>query len=207
MTITSIEKTKKGRYSLFVDDEFLFSIHKDTFYKSKIKIGLNLSIQELEQLRYEDECFSAKNQALDILSRSAQSSGTLKDKLSRYYSAEPVDLAVLRMQELGLVNDVDYACRLARDCVNLRGYSLQRLKQHLRSKRLPTDAIDEALAQFEEHDETDPIVDIILKKYRSKIFDRDGLQKTIAALQRRGFRYEDIKSALRKIEDEELYDE
>ena len=31
MRITGIETTKKGRYALMVEDEFVFSLHRDTF--------------------------------------------------------------------------------------------------------------------------------------------------------------------------------
>lgn len=203
--MTDITKTKKGRYSLFVDEEFVFSIHKDSFFKTKLTVGTLLTVQELEQLRLEDELLSAKDTAMGILSRSAQSSGMLWDKLSRYYSEASVEGAIARMTELGLVDDTDYAMRLARDCINLRGYSMVRLRQELRRKKLPPNAVEAAIEQFEERDESDPIIELVLKKYRAKIFDADGLRKTIAALMRRGFSYSDIKTALNRIEEEELY--
>ncbi|MEG0853063.1 MAG: regulatory protein RecX [Angelakisella sp.] len=205
MTVTDITKTKKGRYALFVDGEFLFSIHKDSFFKTKLTTGISMTVQELEQLRLEDELLSAKEAALNVLSRAAQSSGMLREKLARYYGEEAVEGTVERMTELGLLDDVDYAKRLASDCVKLRGYSLARLRQELRRRKLPPEAIEAALEQFEERDESDPIIDIILKKYKAKIFDEEGLRKTIAALMRRGFSYSDIRTALNRIEEEELY--
>ena len=205
LIITSIEKTKKGRYSLFIDGEFLFSVHPDTYLKSKLKDGQQVSIEELEEIRLADEYLSAKENALNILSRTSQSSGVLADKLSRYYGEEAVERTVTRMNELGLLNDLDYALRYSRDCVNLKKYSLTRTKQDLKRKKIPPHLIEEALAQFEEDDEPDQIVALILKKYKSKIMDHDGLQKTIAALMRRGFPYRSIKIALDKIEEEELY--
>ena len=51
------------------------------------------------------------------------------------------------------------------------------------------------------------LIEIILKKYRDKIFDTGSLRKTIAALQRRGFGYDDIRAALRRIQEEELWED
>lgn len=205
MTVTDITKTKKGRYALFADGEFLFSVHKDSFFKTKLSVGNAMTVEELEELRLEDEFISAKESALNILSRASQSSGMLREKLSKYYGEDAVERTLVRMAELGLLDDRDYARRFASDCVKLRGYSMQRLKQALWQKKLPPEAIEAGMAQFDDRDETQPIIDMILKKYKSKIFDEDGLRKTIAAMQRRGFSYGDIKTALNRIEDEELY--
>lgn len=205
MTVTDVAKTKKGRYALFVDDEFLFSIHSDSFFKTKLAVGLQLTVQELEELRQQDQLLSAKAAAMDTLSRAAQSSGILLQKLTRYYDPEAAEAAVERMTELGLVDDADYARRLAADGVNLRGYSMARVRQVLRQKKLPPEVIEAALESFEDRDESEPIITLLLKKYREKLFDRDDLRKVVAALQRKGFSYNDIKTALNRIEDEELW--
>lgn len=207
MTITEITKTKKGRYSVFGDGEFLFSVHKDTFFRSKLKTGLEMTVQELEELRQQDQLLSAKMAAMDSLSRAAQSSGKLLEKLERFYDSEAAHAAVERMEELGLVDDLDYATRLAADSVNLRGYSLARVRRQLWEKKIAPEIIEQVLESLEEktHSESDQIVKLILKKYRNKIFDADDLRRTVAAMQRRGFGYEDIKMALRRIREEELY--
>ena len=113
------------------------------------------------------------------------------------------EMAILK----GLLDDLDYARRLSRDMVNLRGWSLRRVRQGLLQRKLDRETVDEALRQFEDEDETGPIIEIILKKYRDKIFDAGSLRKTIAALQRRGFGYDDIRAALRRIQEEELWED
>ncbi len=204
MTITNIEKTKKGRYSLFIDDEFVFSVHRDTLHKCHISSGKVTTTQELEHIMSTDGLISAKEQALNILSRAPQSTGNLAEKLEKYYPEDIVAQTVARMTELGLLDDTDYAMRFSRDCINLKKYSLRRTKEALMQKKIPPHIIEHALEQFDD-DQVDAIVDIVLKKYRSKIFEYDSLQKVIAALMRKGYPYHDIKAALDKIEAEELY--
>ena len=207
MTVTGIEKTRRGRYALMVDGEFAFSVHRDTFLMSRLSVGLELAPQELERLRREDEDYSAVQSALEILSRAAQSTGMLREKLLRRYGEEAAEHALCRMAQLGLLDDLDYARRLSRDMVNLRGWSLKRVRQGLLQRRLDRETVEEALSQFQKEDEICPIIDIVLKKYRERLFDAGGLRKTIAALQRRGFSYEDIRAALGRIQDEELWRE
>ena len=201
MTITSIEKTKKGRYSLFIDGDFLFSIHKDIFLTNNIEVNTEITVEQLEELRQKDEIYSCKQSALDILSHAAKSSGVLRDKLREHYSEDAVDIAIERMEELGLIDDYDYAKRLTKDYINLRGYSKMRIKNELYKKKIDRYIIDDVLSECIADDEIAPIISIIEKKYYNKISSREDRQKTIMALQRRGFMYDDIKSAIKIIEE------
>lgn len=203
MTITSIEKTKRGRYALLVDGQFLFSIHRDSYLKTALAVGQSLTVEQLETLRVGDQLLSAKQSALDALAARAHSSGDLLAKLLRHYDAEAAEAAVERMTQLGLIDDADYARRLASDCQKLRGYSLLRTRQQLLQKKLPRELVDETMAALTEAtDETDPIVALLQKKYRNKLDTPDDRRRTVAALQRRGFRYEDIRTALRRYGEE-----
>ncbi len=53
-------------------------------------------------------------------------------------------------------------------------------------------------------DNTDTIVELITKKYASKLEQENGREKVIAALQRKGFSYSDIKSAFYRLEEDEF---
>ena len=203
MTITGIEKTKRGRYSLFVDGEFLFSIHPDIYKTSKVKAGLEMTVQELEQLRLDDEFYSAKDKALTLLSYAPHSAGMLEEKLCRHWDREIARRVVERMEELDLIDDGDYAARLARDLVNLQGWSLSRVRLELKKRKLPPEAVEEALEQFDGDSDLEAALRLVKKKYRSRLSDSDGVRKTIAALQRQGFSLGVIRQALERLEEEE----
>ena len=48
MTITRLGETKKGRFSVFADGEFLFSVHKDIFLSRKeLELGREVSVELL----------------------------------------------------------------------------------------------------------------------------------------------------------------
>lgn len=207
MIITDIYKTRRGRYALLVDGEFYVSVHKNTYLTTPLRPGLELTDQELEELRGKDESYSAIQSALDILSRAAQCSEGLRDKLLRRYSAEATEGALLRMAQLGLLDDQDYAFRLARDMVGLRRWSLARVRQELLRRKLDRETVEEALAQFVEQDEVDIILQLLLKKYRHKLLEQEDRSKVISALKRRGFNWEDICIALRQIDENGLLEE
>ena len=197
MRVTGIETTKKGRYALMVDGEFAFSLHRDTFLLCPwLQKGAEMSPERLETLRQEDELRSARERALDLLSAAEQTSGTLRQKLLRWYGEEAVEAAVLRMEELGLINDLDYGRRYAADAVNLRGWPRRRIAMELQKKGVPAEVIEEALADITEETEIETACRLLEGPYRGKLRDRKERDKVKAALQRRGFSYEVIRQAV-----------
>ena len=197
MRVTGIETTKKGHYALMVDGEFAFSLHRDTFLLCPwLQKGAEVSPERLETLRQEDELRSARERALDLLSAAEQTSGTLRQKLLRWYGEEAVEAAVLRMEELGLINDLDYGRRYAADAVNLRGWPRRRIAMELQKKGVPAEVIEEALADITEETEIETACRLLEGPYRGRLRDRRERDKVKAALQRRGFSYEVIRQAV-----------
>ena len=142
--------------------------------------------------------------ALSLLSKRAYTERKLYDKLCSFTDdEEAVWDTILRMRELGLLNDLDYARRYCADCLNLKGWALSRAKLALRQKGIHPDVIDEALADFEDIDSQPTIANVILKRYLQHITTEAGQRKTIAALARKGFKYADIRAVIENL----LYDE
>ncbi len=207
MTITQLQETKKGRFSVFVDGEFLFSVHKDTFLtRQELALGRQITVETLEEIRLADELLSCKEKALTLLEYSSHSAGRLAEKLRRFYPAETVEAVIQRLTELGLLDDLDYGRRLAADLLNLRGYSLGRVRQELYRRRLDPETIQEVMDSLGDVDQIGPIVALVRKKYLQKLREPQGRGKVAAALQRRGYQYDEIREALALVL-EELPDE
>ena len=200
MTITRLSETKKGRFAVFADGEFLFSVHKDIFLaRPELALGKNLPVELLEEIRLEDEAWSCKEKALTLLEYSSRSAGALAEKLRQHYPPETVEATIQRLTELGLINDLDYGRRLAADLLHLRKYSLGRVRQALYQRKLDREVIDEIMEELEDTDQIGPIVELVQKKYLPKLQEPQGRQKVAAALQRRGYGWDDIREALRQV--------
>ena len=104
------------------------------------------------QLRREDEFRSAREQAMDCLTAAEQTGGMLRQKLLRRYGEEAAEAAVLRMEELGLINDREYSRRFAADAVNLRSWPRRRIAAELQKRGVAEDVIAEALADVTEEE-------------------------------------------------------
>ncbi len=204
MRITAIEKTKKGRFSVYADGAYLFSLHPDIYAVSNLSVDDAVDVQRLEALRLQSEEKDAREKALRILGRSAQSKGRVYGKLRQGgCSEEAAAAAVSRMEELGLLNDRDYALRLARDLLNLRHYALDRVEQELMHRGVEPQAIGHALeALAPAYDPVAQIAALCRRKYTDINTDEKSRRRCVNALMRLGYRYGDIREALRFLQDD-----
>ncbi len=203
MEITRIEKTKRGRMALFSGEMFLFSLHPESFARCELCVGCRVTPQRLEELRCEDEVFSAKQKALAILGHAPNTRYQLLQKLGRHFSEQACEQAVQRMEELGLVNDADYARRCAHDLIELRGWSLRRVAQELTQRGIDREVITECIEILENYDSQEQLLRLLTGKYAKALQDEKSLHKAIQALQRLGYAYGDIRRALRALAEEE----
>ena len=83
----------------------------------------------------------AEEKALYLLEHRAHSKKELENKITRAeFDREAARSAVEHMEELGLLNDEDYARRLANELFTRKKFGARRVKQELRQK-----GIDDAL--------------------------------------------------------------
>ena len=162
----------------------------------------------------EKELETAKKRAMYLLGGKDYSKKELMDKLLKNYSRENCEKAVAQMEEYGFLDDERYAKKLARQYIEVRKYGKSRAKMMMIQKGLGSALADEALEQYTSDDMIDEIVSIIEKKYYDRLFEeglegRKEMQKVMAALARRGYGYEDIKSAVAIVRDgaENFFDE
>ena len=137
---------------------------------------------------------TAKERALAMLDRRDYSRAELLKKLvekgeDETEAAEAVD----RLAELGFVDDARYAPIIVRHYA-AKGYGPQRVRQELQRRGIPKDLWDEAMEQMPQQDDT---IDRLLRsKLKSDAPDRAELKKATDFLLRKGYGWDEIKSAV-----------
>ena len=151
-----------------------------------------LSWEAQQELFHAPEFLRSNIAQLDRMIREEQA------RPDRGYSRLPqlVIQKLERMEELGLINDLDYGRRYAADAVNLRGWPRRRIAMELQKKGVPEEVIEKALADITEETEIETACRLLEGPYRGKLRDRRERDKVKAALQRRGFSYEVIRQAV-----------
>ena len=154
-----------------------------------------------------EELDIAKRRAMYLIGGREYGRNELIAKLKNNYSEETAVKVADLMCEYGYVNDERYAEKLARNYIKVRRYGRSRAAMLMKQKGLERETIDNALAQYTQEDMIAEIADILRKKYADRLFlegleGKKEMQKIIAALARRGYGYNDIKSALYIVQDE-----
>ena len=124
----------------------------------------------------------------------------LLEKFPDYAAASAAE----RAEELGLVDDVEYAKRKLQLLIDNKKVSVKMAAKMLLAEGVERIAVDEAL-QVVEHDPYEAIKTLIERKYKHKLSDKKDFQNTVAALMRKGFSYSEIKSVLKEFQEDSEY--
>src|ERR671916_1630331 len=127
--ITGVRE-RRGRARVFVDGEFWAEIDADVAAERGLRKGLALAPEELEETRIAGERALAMTRALNFLGYRARSEREVRERLRRYgYGEETVEGVVVRLEELGYLDDEDFARLVARE--KARRYGPRRVSAEL----------------------------------------------------------------------------
>ncbi|HIX16910.1 MAG TPA: RecX family transcriptional regulator [Candidatus Gemmiger faecavium] len=197
--ITAVKETKRGRLALFVDGEFAFSLDPETFADADLHEEDEIESFRLEELRRQSDTRKAVDRALDILALRDHAAGELYQKLCRKFDPHSAAAAVAKAEELGLLNDADFARRRAAELMRKRK-SRREVEQDLAAKGIDRDTAAQVLEKlYAPEDGPDPEVAaacaLVQRQYARKLAEGKRPQ-VMAALARRGFSYAVIRTAL-----------
>jgi len=195
MKVTDIIPGRKKLSTLYLDGQPAAVLDTNALFENGITIGSELDDDEYAELVDKCEYSRAKEKALFLLGIKDYSKKQLFDKLQKEVSAETSESVCERMEELGLINDENYARRLAHDLLYIKKLSERGALYKLMEKGISRDVCESVLDEFEV-DPTEQIVQLIEKKYKNKLQDEKDRRRTVAALQRMGYSWSDIKDAL-----------
>lgn len=196
MIVTGLEKMEgSSRWKVEVDGEYWNILDAEIIVRFRLKKGAAVTEELLRKALDAAEYRRARERALYLLDRKDYSSWELGQKLARNVSPETARKVVERLQELSLLNDEEYARKLARHYILQKHQGPRRAVLELRKR-----GIDAALAA-EAVDEVEPeegeLLALCRRKYARKLeTDEKGREKVIAALMRLGHGYYDAAGAV-----------
>lgn len=192
-------KQKGGRWTVFFADGQRLRLLSSVVGDFGLRPGLELSAEELSRLKEAGAAASAKERAVRIISASNVTQKELRRRLvQKGESAENASAAVTWLSDLNLLDDLETAKQLVRSA-GRKGYGRARARQILYQKGVDKALWDEAL---EELPEPDGAIDRFLaSRFRGEEPDRREVKRAVDALMRRGHRWEDIRTALRRYTD------
>lgn len=202
MKITAIRAQIKraGRYSVYVDGKYEFSLSENSLLESGVAKDQELDtaqLRELKKLSADDKLYG---RVLDYLALRPRSVWEVETYLRRKKAPEELaDKIIGKLSRLKLVDDREFARKWVDDRRLLKPTSKRKLRLELRAKRVCGEIITEVL---EDDTATDrEILRELIARKRLQPRYRDEL-KLMQYLARQGFGYGDIKEALNTEEED-----
>lgn len=206
MRITDAKMTKRRKVSIYLDEEFAFTVLPRTWSESGLRVGMEVDDEALNELIANSKLDEGKKQALDLLSRKSYTTKQLETKLSQKVGQEAAQSAIERMSDLGLVNDEDYAHQYVMELFRYKLYGRKRIAQKLYERGIPKAIAEDALAELDAAEERDNAL-VLLDKKLFKGGAAVNRDKAYAILQRYGYTSDVISRALSQLEFLENEDE
>lgn len=194
--ITSIEiqKNNTDRFSVFLDDEFAFGLHKDVLLESGIAKGDYLDDAQITEIKAREEIKRTKLKALKLLSVRARSKKELDERLKKTgFSQAAVSATLDDLQRLDLINDLKFAVMFARSKMIQKPQGKLALSLELKKKGIEEPDIKTAIdAAYENTSESEVALSLAVKKKRQcKNVTKVRARKRVSDyLLRRGFQFE-----------------
>ena len=197
MTILSIAPpgNPRGRCKITFSDGKAWRILPEVVAEFGLFTGMELEEEQLTALRKAADTADTKRRAVSILSATSVSRQDLSFRLKRGgASEEDAEQMVEWLSELNLLDDARTAKQIVERGVR-RGYGVHRIRQMLYEKKIPREYWDAAL---EDMPPMDDAVDAYLAAHLSPDADEKEKKRTVDALMRRGYSWEQIKEGLRR---------
>jgi regulatory protein len=132
---------RRGKARIWVDGEFWAEIDAYVALERGLQEGVTLGLEELDEARVAGERALAMGRALHFLGYRARSLREVRDRLRRYgYGEETVEGVLGRLEELGYLDDEEFARTATREKARL--YGPRRVSAELRRS-----GVDAELAQ------------------------------------------------------------
>ncbi len=179
---------RKDRFSVFLEEEYLFSLSRYTYRK----LGEPKTVQResVEAFRKECEFPEQYNYCLDLLSRRGYSSKELSDKLKeRNVSSQTANEVLARLTEEQLICDEEFARSFVRSRQLYHKQGFYKIRQDLARK---------GISLSEEEYDKDAELKTLKELVKKLVSQNLEPQKIIRRLLAKGFRYGDVVSTLQE---------
>ena len=196
MTVVALTASEKNhdRFTVGFDDGSELKVQTAQVADFSLYKGRELSDEEYEELCGEAGLSHSKARALSMLGRRSMSRGELVAKLrAKGDSGDTAEKAADRMEELGVLHDGEYASVVVRHYA-AKGYGIAKIRDELYRRKIDKELWDKALEEAGDFEKS--AGKYLAQKLRGRTPDADELRRAAAALYRRGFSCDDIRSAI-----------
>ncbi len=185
--------------SVYLDSKFAFSLEAEVVLAERLKVGQELTSEQIRALARADSFQRCLNAALHYLSYRPRSEFELRERLGRRnFDGDSVEEVLARLKERGLVDDTEFAqfWRDNRQAFSPRSSSLTRLE--LRRKGVAEEIIGQVVSTVSDGESAYRAA--LGKARRLPVSDYQSFRRRLGEyLRRRGFSYGVINNTVEQL--------
>lgn len=211
--ITKIERQKKNirRYSIYLDQEYSFSVSEDTLIKLGLKKDMIVDRNQIDNILKQEDNNACKSYGLKLLGHRARSEREIRDKMfSKGYCQEHIEDAIKYLKEFKYIDDEEYAKIYIKDRMNSKKLGHKRIKYELHQKGIDKTLIQDKINKLVNDDEEyERALETAQRKMNTSYKNDDNqsaYRKLGGFLQRKGFSMDTIIKVLNKVLKSQDYD-
>ena len=196
MIVSSIRKLSSERFTVSIGDREIKTT-ANVLAQFRLFEGRELDTESFDEFAAESARALAREHALEILSRRAMSEKELKQKLTdKGYDASVAEYCAGWLADRHYLNDEEYAKLLVRH-YTAKGYGPGRIRSEFIRRGISRELWEEALDELP--DENGKLTDLMRSKLKGD-HSKENIRKVSASLFRRGFSWDEIRSALASLD-------
>lgn len=205
-SITKIERQQKNkkRYSIYINEEYSFSVHEDVLISNSISKGDEIDGEGLKHILKEEEKKKCERTGLHYLSfRPRTELEMVRHLKTKEYDEDMIDELTKEWIKLGYLDDQAFAKQWVEERVRYKKKGRLLLREELKQKGISTKIIHEVLDHIDQKEEYKACLELAQKKIKTldNLAEQKEKYKLYSYLQRRGYTYEIIQSVLLELEE------
>ena len=197
-----IIKSKPGngnKVHIYIDDEYVLTVYDDYWHQNGFKDGETITEEELASLKEEAGFRLAYEKGLDYLTRRSYAQKELFYKLKTKYGDEASERAIEKLSYFGYLNDEEFAKMYSKYLFETKKFDVRRISTELKLKGIDREIIENVTKTLD-NEPIQRIIEMLSTKFTNGFKDEKTKKRFIAKLQRMGYSWSDIKSALSECE-------
>ena len=162
-------------------------------------VGQEVDVDALREWLLPRQYPMALNDAVALLAQRAHASGEIRRKLERkLYMEDTIEMVLYKLEKERLLDDEAFAREWAASRARCQ-IGRARILQELRMKGISQETALNALEEVDEQERDDAALALarkLLRRYAGEADERKAMQKMLMAMARRGYGYDDSRSAI-----------
>jgi regulatory protein len=206
ITSISAQQKSRSRVNIEIDGEYAFSLHLDVLISEELAAGQVLSADQVIEICQKDDFHLARNLAFHFISYRPRSVVEVRRRLKKAdYNIAIIERVISRLLELNMLDDAEFAIEFVQGRLRNKGYGPRRLKQDLKQRGVQDVLIDRALEDAFSGLNTAELALTAGQKIFPRLAKIQAThirrKKLSDYLTRRGFVYEHMHLAIKKLEE------